>query len=88
LSQVDTVKESQRILLKKRKQIGILYNEAYAIKESLQGICDHSLTEEYQWEHDNGYGRQTKMTSKRCVFCGWVSLWNNNHYIDPNNLTD
>lgn len=53
------------------------------LRKHLQGNCDHSETEDYKWEHDNGYGRQTMITGKRCVFCLWVDLWSRGHFIDP-----
>ena len=29
--------------------------------------CKHKYTVEYQWEHDNGYGRQTMISGLRCL---------------------
>jgi hypothetical protein len=80
----------QRKLIKKREKISQLYTEASAIKELLQGVCDHAKTEDYRWEHDNGYGRQSMTTGKRCVFCGWIKLYSHDHskFTDPKDFTD
>lgn len=50
--------------------------------------CDHFKFEAYIWEHDNGYGRQHKRTGKRCTYCGWVDLWDRNHFINPAEITE
>lgn len=83
------VKRLQRNLLRKREQVGRLHTECQLLKQSLQGICDHSQTEDYRWEHDNGYGRQSMHTGKRCVFCGWIRLHEDKYseFIDPKQLT-
>lgn len=79
----------QRKLTKRREKISQLYTEVSAITASLQGICDHAKTEDYRWEHDNGYGRQTMNTGKRCVFCGWIKLYSHDHskFMDPTDFT-
>jgi hypothetical protein len=38
-------------------------------------LCDHSETEEYIWEHDNGYGRQTRIQGKCCKHCLFIDRW-------------
>lgn len=37
--------------------------------------CLHPDPEPYQWEHDDGYGRQTMITGRRCRFCGAKKPW-------------
>lgn len=37
--------------------------------------CDHPETVPYTWEHDDGYGTQSPVTGKRCVFCGASNPW-------------
>lgn len=78
----------QRKLTQRSEKISQLYTEVSALVASLQGICDHAKTEDYRWEHDNGYGRQSMNAGKRCVFCGWISLWNNNSFTDPKEFSD
>ena len=84
----DEIRCLQTALLKKRARASRLGSECSALVKQLQGICDHTQTALHGWEHDNGYGRQTQMTGKRCVFCGWVDLWNNNRFTDPRNIRD
>jgi len=75
----------QKLLLKKQESISRLYAEKYAILEELQDICDHSRTEPYVWEHDNGYGRQTTMTSEQCIFCGKIDRWGHKNSVSYRN---
>lgn len=65
----------QRKLINKRKLLLRHYYEERSLVEQLQGNCDHSQTEEFKWEHDNGYGRQSMNTGHRCIFCGWVKYY-------------
>lgn len=37
--------------------------------------CTHSHTDDYEWEHDNGYGRQSRVTGERCVVCMMHRAW-------------
>ena len=37
--------------------------------------CRHAQTTEFTWEHDTGYGVQTKHVGLRCVFCLKVNRW-------------
>lgn len=44
--------------------------------------CDHSVTDKFTWEHDNGYGRQSlnnglicKLCGKRCYYPTLSSSW-------------
>ncbi len=37
--------------------------------------CTHKYTEEYSWEHDNGYGRQKMLHGLRCKLCRKVQHW-------------
>jgi hypothetical protein len=39
------------------------------VLQQLEPICDHRVTEEYKWEHDNGYGKQSKCIGLLCVHC-------------------
>lgn len=49
--------------------------------------CDHPKTEDYIWEHDNGYGRQSMTKGKRCTYCWFVDFWNRGNFIDPSEIT-
>jgi len=81
------ISQLQKTLKQKRQAITKLQAECYNIEQQLEGRCDHSECESYQWEHDNGYGLQTQKHGKRCVFCGWVDLWNRGQFDDPADLT-
>ena len=92
-NEMSSVKSIQKELLKKKETITKLYKEIYELEKELhadttgKNICDHSKTEEFHWEHDNGYGRQSKMTGKRCVYCGWKDLWNHGRFCNPADLS-
>lgn len=43
------------------------------LQEGFEINCRHARYTEYPWEHDNGYGHQTKMTGWRCNFCNKVN---------------
>lgn len=70
----------QRRFKKNATLMGKVMTEHYALIEQLQGICDHSEVEDYKWEHDNGYGRQSDHVGKRCRFCGWIDRWNDGKF--------
>jgi hypothetical protein len=80
---VTSVKSLQSNLKNVRERIAKLSSDEWLLKEALKGVCDHSETTTYTWEHDNGYGRQSKMKGKRCVFCGWLDLWADGRFVDP-----
>jgi hypothetical protein len=82
-----TVFQIQKELTKKREKSSKLRDEIDGLVKQLQGVCDHSQTDAYQWEHDNGYGRQSKMSGKRCMYCGWIDLWNNGTFHNPKDIT-
>ncbi len=69
--------EHLKELLKMRVRITF---EIENLRASLRQACDHSETEPYMWEHDNGYGRQTLVIGKRCVYCLFVDLWDRNNF--------
>ena len=73
----------QKLLLKKRKKAHDLYNEIRKIEERIHNNCAHQLTEEYRWEHDNGYGRQTYISGVRCTLCGSIDHWRDDRFIHP-----
>lgn len=69
------LKKQQRDLLKTRKKITDLYVKAWDLENALKGVCDHSSSKEYRWEHDNGYGRQTMISGRICVYCRAIDPW-------------
>lgn len=71
-----TVQDLQREIIQTETEIRHLHDRLGFLRSGLLEICDHSQTESYVWEHDNGYGRQTMITGKRCVFCLKVDRWN------------
>jgi len=77
------VKEIQNALDEKRAQISSLYSDLHDLTSQLRGRCDHSKTEPYRWEWDSGYGQQTSIVGKRCVYCLFVDLWSRGRFIDP-----
>jgi hypothetical protein len=46
-----------------------------SILEKLSADCPHEDTSIYQWEHDNGYGRQSNVNGRRCNICGAIKHW-------------
>lgn len=40
-----------------------------ALRAKVAKKCRHVQTVDFHYEHDDGYGRQTKCIGKRCVFC-------------------
>lgn len=45
------------------------------LRAEISKDCRHAQTEEFNWEHDDGYGRQSRHTGLRCVFCLKVNHW-------------
>lgn len=80
------MKKIQELLRAKLVEQVSLVIEISNLRQRLQGICDHSNTEPYVWEHDNGYGRQSKIEGKRCLDCLFVDLWNRKSFIDPRDV--
>ena len=61
LHQLDTYYGEKIVLLRKQ------------LKES--GECSHKKTATYSWEHDNGYGVQTRHYALYCLTCGLDDKW-------------
>ena len=84
-----SVRQTQRRLeeiTKKKWETYAKYNKAEAalLDVLLAEGCDHYKTKEYTWEHDNGYGRQSKVVGIRCVHCGAEKSWNSQGYWTRN----
>jgi len=54
---------------------------ANACRGKLAKDCKHLRTEEYRWEHDNGYGRQSMQSGTICKICYKVDLWNSGRFL-------
>lgn len=80
---MSTVKTLQDLLNSKRMERVRLVMEIENILAQLRLICDHSKDEPYFWEHDNGYGKQTKITGRRCSYCGFIDFWSRGRFINP-----
>lgn len=71
--------EKEKLYLKAKQRYSKAYARMYAkylgpmvalqkeIEES--GDCNHTDYEEYSWEHDNGYGRQSQHIGWYCRTC-------------------
>jgi hypothetical protein len=46
-----------------------------ALRKKVTLQCQHKRTEDFTWEHDDGYGRQTKCPGKRCLLCLKENRW-------------
>lgn len=46
-----------------------------ALRETVSKNCRHAQTTPFRWEHDDGYGTQSKHEGLRCVFCLKVNRW-------------
>lgn len=60
--------------------------EFRAYQKNLSKSCDHPdrYVMDWQWEHDNGYGRQTMIDGKRCGICGATKNWVSDTYWHKN----
>lgn len=48
-----------------------------AFKRLMASRCTHPAERvtEFQWTHDDGYGKQSQMIGNRCSVCGAEKLW-------------
>lgn len=67
-----TVYEAEKARVDKRFRMRIA-----AARIKLAENCDHpaKFVTEYNWEHDNGYGRQKWIKGKACGICGARQSW-------------
>lgn len=63
---------------RKVEELTELSRKVEKMRRKLAERCEHpsEFVKDYSWEHDNGYGRQTKMTGKWCHLCYGKDLWN------------
>ena len=62
------------------KRILKLRQEQYLLRKSLADKCVHPNPENWKWEHDNGYGKQTMIDGLRCKYCGAEKRWLSSSY--------
>lgn len=69
-------------LLRKEKRLRLAYDKrrlalAAEIGRARAKLkhCSHPLREPFEWEHDNGYGRQSMNDGERCLVCGKQNRW-------------
>lgn len=67
----------QKKILSLEKQIGNRYRILYKLRDDIKSTCHHpkAYRQVYMWEHDDGYGRQTKVEGVSCPFCGKRCYW-------------
>lgn len=84
------MKGIQKAIVENREKQLQLHREGERLRQVLldSKICDHSLVDNYEWEHDNGYGRQTMIKGKRCSYCWFIDLWDRGNFIDPKDFRD
>ena len=79
------VPKEERMLLEKlellRQVSGEVWQREKALKES--GKCTHSITRTYNWQHDDGYGRQIARTGLVCIACGTIDAWKTGKFRHP-----
>lgn len=51
-------------------------------RKKLSINCNHPIEfiVAYRWEHDNGYGRQSWRSGKRCTICLMLDAWANGNF--------
>lgn len=72
------MKRELKKLIHLREKIRELRSIERFLTDKIAATCDHSMTEPFDWEHDTGYGVQTKCTGTRCTICGakkYYSVW-------------
>lgn len=59
------------------KRIARINDRLELMRKQLAVDCKHpsSAVYEFDWEHDNGYGRQTMMKGERCLICRAEKRW-------------
>jgi len=68
--------QSYKNLLRRQEQINKAVEHARSV---LAKNCKHpeEFVTDWDWEHDNGYGRQTKHIGKHCGICLKVNRYGN-----------
>lgn len=61
--------------LEGRRRADKRWDEKIAKLREALGECTHPVTTEFQWQHDNGYGRQKMLPGLRCTLCLKENRW-------------
>lgn len=70
-----TLTDKQRELLDIRRELRVLNRYANALVEEIALTCTHPTPEPWEWEHDNGYGRQSMVQGEQCSWCRKRRRW-------------
>jgi len=78
------LKSLERLEVGARARLKALEEEIKETRKALRPVCVHppGHREEFTWEHDDGYGRQSQVTGEVCKLCGMKrrftssSFWN------------
>lgn len=62
-------KRALRAIEKLREEQTAASQKISKIRARFKEGCTHSHIEPFEWEHDNGYGRQSQCVGHRCVLC-------------------
>lgn len=76
-------------LRKEREEYAFKYLKEMedVIQEIKEAGCPHSITSEFTWEHDNGYGHQERLKGIECDICGFRDHYLDGRFIDPGNVS-
>lgn len=57
-----------------------------SIRKALAHSCAHpeEFHSPFHWEHDNGYGRQTRIIGRQCGICWKRDIWNSGTWSPHN----
>ena len=75
-----SVRQTQKRLEAATKKKWDIFSKYQKLEAALLDVliakgCDHRKTEEYKWETDNGYGKQSIVTGIRCKYCHAEKSW-------------
>jgi hypothetical protein len=70
-----TLTPEQEYLAHLREQARKAVARADAWEERIRPACTHPNPTTWTWEHDNGYGKQSKVEGQRCGLCGAIKHW-------------
>ncbi len=72
-----------------RASVGRMQAAVEAARKELVDGCDHppEFVVDYRWEHDNGYGKQSWVTGKRCEICESTNNWGSTLWVKPHERT-
>lgn len=74
---VPKLTREQRRLVTVRARRAALWEEVTKLVRAIAPTCKHPITSVYEWEHDDGYGKQGKVKGRRCDLCEATDRWGN-----------